>query len=56
LAGAYASIQAKPWLRRVMATSKAEKAAQAIQQSQNLTVIELTIHGEASGPGSIGWQ
>src|SRR5262245_24738954 len=25
-------------------------------QTQNLTVIEPAIHGEASGPGSDGWQ
>jgi hypothetical protein len=58
LAGAYASTQAKPKLRRVMATRRESPkwAAQIIQQSQNLTVIEPTIHGEASGPGSDGWQ
>jgi|EndMetStandDraft_8_1072994.scaffolds.fasta_scaffold421862_2 hypothetical protein len=35
---------------------RSEMGTQAIQQSQNLTVIEPTIHGEASGPGSDGWQ
>jgi len=35
---------------------KVVSAAQAIQQSQNLTVIEPTIHGDASGSGSDGWQ
>jgi hypothetical protein len=35
---------------------RSEMATQAIQRSENLTVIEPTIHGEGGGPGSGGWQ
>jgi hypothetical protein len=38
------------------APSEQEMATQAIQRSENLTVIEPTIHGEGGGPGSGGWQ